>query len=153
MPPKNTDFVRVSLLVLKTYLTSLVGGCILADYKFKFKIGSLHHYAFNRLPNIRLMIVSEHMNGYNWIFAQFFRSRSLNAGDVRRIALIYSYRFPAQNFKSFFQGHLANLLSNVSAVFGNRSRMATATMRACSPIGLRRNAYARAKNVPNPRTA
>ena len=71
MPPEDADFVWIFLLVLETDFAGLVVGAVFTNDEFEFEVSLLHHYAFNRLPNVWLVIVGDHVNRDNRMLAKF----------------------------------------------------------------------------------
>ena len=72
MPPEDADFVWILLLVLETYFTRLILRAVFTNNKFEFEIRLLRHNAFNRLPNVWLVVVGYHIDGYDWTLAKLF---------------------------------------------------------------------------------
>ena len=62
MPPENANFVGVLILVLEADFARPVLRTIFTDDEFKLKVGFLHHHPFYRLPDVRLVIVGDHVD-------------------------------------------------------------------------------------------
>ena len=90
MPPKHTNFIGIFLLTLKADFTGIVLGSVFANDKLKLKISLLHHYAFNRLPNVWFVIVGYHVDGNDRVSAKFLCIRCFDARDIHRVAIEYS---------------------------------------------------------------
>ena len=84
--PENADFVGIFLLVLEADLAGFVGGAVFADDELKFKIGLLHHHAFDGLADVGFMIVGDHVYRDDRVLAELLGIGGLDAGNVHRVA-------------------------------------------------------------------
>ena len=102
MPPENTNLVGILLLIFEADFTRLVLRAVLADHQLELEVRLLHHHAFNRLADVGLVVVGDHLHRNNRVLAQLLGIARLDTGDVHRVAGEDLNRLAAQDFKLFF---------------------------------------------------